>query len=146
MADPNSRTRDLAWAAGLFEGEGCITHNGHRASKLTPKLVLVTADEDIANRFMSIVRCGIMRRQCATRVRIHKSHYKDRWEWRVVGFERTQYVIALLWNGLGARRRERAKEILQWQGIGAPEHAFLGSRGKQWSTRRETIATRSSIP
>jgi hypothetical protein len=138
MADQKSiaRVRELAWAAGLFEGEGCITHNGHRGAKLLPKLILVSADEDVVHRFRRAVgNIGYVRVRAVRSIKTHLPHWKDTWEWRVVGHEKAQAVIAFLWFGLGARRRAKAREILAWNATGAPEHAFTGSRGRTWSTR-----------
>lgn len=103
-------TDSVMWAAGLFEGEGCITHTGRPHSTLVPKLVVCLTDYDILMRFQAVVgglgtvysRSQPMRRQ-----------HKPQWEWRVTGLERVQFVIGLLWNGFGVRRRKRAAEILR---------------------------------
>jgi len=39
-------------------------------------------------------------------------HHKGQWRWQVTGFEKCQAVIVALWNGLGRRRKSRAKEVL----------------------------------
>jgi hypothetical protein len=127
MADQDSiaRVRELAWAAGLFEGEGCITHNGHRGAKLLPKLILCSVDEDVLRRFAVATGVGYVRPRRAKLA----IHHKTQWEWRVLGFEKSQAVIALLWFGLGERRRARAREILTWGNApGAPEHIFVNGR------------------
>lgn len=99
---------ELAWAAGLFEGEGCITHGGHNHAYLLPKLVLCSADEDVVRRFyMAIGEYG--------RIRIREPkepQHKRQFEWIANGFELVQAIIALLWFGLNRRRRDRAREIL----------------------------------
>jgi hypothetical protein len=97
---------EIAWAAGLFEGEGCITHNGHGGK--CPKLIMCTTDKDVMDRFVRVVQIGHLRLRGAKL----QAHHQDQWEWRVLGFESVQATIALLWFGLGARRRARAKEIL----------------------------------
>jgi hypothetical protein len=98
--------REVAWAAGLFEGEGCITSNGKR-TKLLPTLVLCTADLDVLQRFHGAVGGvgKIYPRKMATQ-------FKAQWEWRATGHRRAQHILALLWHGLGARRRTRAAQIL----------------------------------
>ena len=112
MADQNSTLlkidpRELAWAAGLFEGEGCITHNG-KYGKMVPKLMLCMSDEDAVARFHAAVGVGYFRERKAKASPRHRTQ----WEWRVLGHQKAQFVIALLWFGLGQRRRARAKEVL----------------------------------
>lgn len=47
--------REVAWAAGLFEGEGTITLNGVAKS---PRLKLSMVDADVVRRFHAIVGVG----------------------------------------------------------------------------------------
>lgn len=103
---------DLAWASGLFEGEGCITkcatvYNDGKAMKKYPRLVLTMTDEDSVRRFAEVIGFGNV-----YWYRKERSHYKDQWRWQVTGFEKTQAALAMLWNGLGSRRKARAREIL----------------------------------
>ena len=47
----------VAWAAGLFEGEGCITHNishGRSYRKLTMNMT----DKDVMQKFVDIIGYG----------------------------------------------------------------------------------------
>lgn len=126
--------RELAWAAGLFEGEGCITHSGQRAAKLTPRLVLASTDYDTVERFWtSVGGIGRMRFQMTTPS--SRPNAKNRWEWYVNGHEKVQAVIAMLWFGMGQRRRQKAMEILRWKGAGAPAHEHRGARARAWSTK-----------
>jgi len=98
------------WAAGLFEGEGCITHNGKASDRvLCPKLILCSADRDVVKRFHSAVGDIGYFRPRGGRL---QEHHRYQWEWRVMGFEKVQSVVAMLWMGLGERRKARAKEIL----------------------------------
>lgn len=99
---------DVAWAAGLFEGEGCLTlhHNtGHRY--LAPRVYLVTTDLDVLQRFQGIVGYGrILTRRLTPTMR------RTQYEWSVGTFEEFQFVVALFWRWLGDRRRARAAEVL----------------------------------
>jgi hypothetical protein len=45
--------RDIAWAAGLFEGEGCATHSSGR-----PRLQLKMVQEESVRRFGRVVGVG----------------------------------------------------------------------------------------
>ena len=98
-----SRELKVAWAAGLFEGEGscCIT-DGRQ-----PRVQLASTDEDVVRRFVAIVGRG--------RVRFHErtNGNKDVWHWSVQGRDDVLYVLNLLWPFLGERRRERAYELIE---------------------------------
>src|SRR6266498_5295137 len=92
---------ELAWAAGLFEGEGCFTTglNGY------PRACLKMTDEDVVRRFAAAVGLGHVTGP-------HAGAPKPYWSHMINGFERTQYLAVLLWHGLGERRRRRVREIL----------------------------------
>ena len=92
---------DLAWAAGLFEGEGSVF-----LVKSTPALSLTSTDLDVVERFKAIVGVGCIR------ARKHRPEHKLPHEWRIGNFHDIQAVIAMLWRWLGARRRARATECL----------------------------------
>ena len=116
-------TRELAWAAGLFEGEGCVSHHAHRkVYKGTvgkyhyASLYLKMTDEDSVRRFHKAVGgVGYM----TGPHRLGKDHYKPQWILRCEHFEGVQAVIVMLWYGLGERRRAKCIETLQsvtyWQ-------------------------------
>lgn len=99
---------DLAWAAGLFEGEGCISISGSGPS-FAPSCCMANADEDVMRRFFAIIGVGSLR---LDRRSERYERRKDLWTWRVSGYPSTQYAIALLWRWLGERRRARGIEIL----------------------------------
>ena len=99
------------WAAGLFEGEGCFTtsirndpryRNGHRVVKAS----LVMTDEDPVRRFHRAVGLGGVYEYQTQRGR-------PCWCWATQSREGVQAVVAMLWDGLGIRRRARAKEVLR---------------------------------
>jgi hypothetical protein len=103
------RTREeLAWAAGLFEGEGTF----NLGPRKTPRHRQIRAgikmtDLDRLQAFQSATGLG----------RIYgpfqqKPHHKAVWAWRVQSFENVQALIAMLWCWLGSRRRARATELL----------------------------------
>lgn len=101
---------DIAWVAGLFEGEGCFSILKQRNGVHYPKAVISMTDADIIARFHTIVGFGrvtIKHRRPNT-----PEHYKLLSEWRAHSFEDAQQLIAMLWPWLGERRKARAKEIL----------------------------------
>lgn len=110
---------DLAWAAGVFEGEGYIGHN-----KIAPRCGLAMTDEDVVRRLHAIMGIGSVHRADRSR----RGH-KPIWAWGVGGFPSTQYVLALFWPWLGQRRRLRAKEILTEFATRPAQRAILCKRG-----------------
>jgi hypothetical protein len=104
---------ELAWASGLFEGEGCFSRGhggkrgpGNRKRWVYPVAQLGMTDEDSVRRFAAAIGVGSVNgpHQYGTR--------KPFWTWQAWGFEKTQAVAALLWSGLGQRRRATATAVL----------------------------------
>jgi len=94
------RTAEIAWAAGLFEGEGCITR-----TRGYPAVSLGMTDLDVVNRFAAVV--GVGRRHVSTTQRTKPMYF-----WTCGRFEDVQYIVGLFWRFLGERRRNRAREVL----------------------------------
>ena len=104
------KTRELAWAAGLFEGEGCVFSAGqNKYGYQYTALAVNMTDEDSVRRFAAAVGVGNVRGPI---LKTSAFVNKPVWEWRIANFEQVQAVIAMLWFGLGTRRRARATELL----------------------------------
>lgn len=108
------RSREsLAWAAGLFEGEGCFSSHktGNRISGID--VSITSADEDVLIKFHQIMKnIGTINgpyHQTTPDGRPKKSV----WKWHVCNFEGAQATIAMLWSWLGTRRKNKAKECLK---------------------------------
>lgn len=101
---------DLAWAAGLFEGEGsfCVRqHNGRVLSVFTT--INTYTDLPILKRFYEIVGLGKILGPY-TRFNKEGKPLKTCWSWRAESFEHAQAVMVMLWPWLGERRKSKAKE------------------------------------
>jgi hypothetical protein len=94
---------EVAWAAGLFDGEGCFTLSDGR-----PRAKLNSTDEDVVQRFADIVWVGQVREERS----LEKRGYKRQWEWYTGSKKDVAHIILLLWPWLGQRRREKALEVL----------------------------------
>lgn len=102
---------EIAWAAGLFEGEGCITMRTKNWSSKgygQARLKLVMTDEDVVRKFSAIIGIGTVRESD----REVKRGYKMQWEWCIGSRAGVSAVLELLYPYLGQRRRNRADEIL----------------------------------
>ncbi len=95
---------ELAWAAGIFEGEGCFMLGGN--AKNIPGASINMNDADSLKRFyMAVSEIGRLKAPTPSQPRT--------WRWAIYGFEGTQALGAMLWYGLGLRRRTRLEEVLQ---------------------------------
>lgn len=101
-----STSEDIAWAAGLFEGEGCITTTTCHG-RTTPRLLLNMTDEDTVRRFQEIVATGkIYRRKVPDK---HKQPHI----WQVGKKKDCEHLLLLFYPRLSVRRKQRADEILE---------------------------------
>jgi hypothetical protein len=94
----------LAWAAGLFEGEGSFVAN---RLPVGPSATLSMADEDIVRRFAQVIGGGSVY-CCPPR----RPGWKPLFKWAISGHHRVQAVVAMLWPWLSPRRRAQAKKAL----------------------------------
>ena len=117
----------LAWAAGLFEGEGCFNFypsNGSRMMQAT----LVSTDKDVVEAFQSVVGMGTIYERGP-----QKEGWKRQWRWNVSTFEKVQALIAFLWPWLKSRRRAKCVDML------ARYHAAEPAATKNRRVLREPI-------
>lgn len=98
---------ELAWAAGLFEGEGSFIDRMIRDG-WSVQAVITMSDRDVLERFCTIIGRGfveVLNRPNAP------AHYRQMYRWRVQDTEGVQCVIKLLLPWLGTRRRAKALEV-----------------------------------
>ena len=103
---------ELAYAGGLFEGEGCVwAKKVNTGGRRTPALRIQMTDREPLDRFAAAVGLGRVRGPVLSpsAARLNK---KPIYVWEISGHERSQAVVAMLWSWLGPRRRGRATEIL----------------------------------
>lgn len=103
----------VAWGAGLVEGEGYITLNGGSKRKnrpaLSPMLGIGMTDEDVITRFRDIF---------VPKLKIYRTVQPGRkpfYTIKVVG-KRAVGLMLTFFSYFGTRRRARIKEVLAvWQ-------------------------------
>jgi hypothetical protein len=107
----------LAWAAGLFEGEGSITHrssHGDTSGRVPIACRLALTDEDVIRRFHKVVGVGrLYGPYTHINARDSGKPRKPHWLWATTNFEHAQVTIALFWGWLGVRRRSQAHDALR---------------------------------
>src|SRR4051812_47458607 len=98
---------ELGWAVGFFEGEGCIyIHSGPTDRNALVSLQLANTDYDRLVEFQRIVMVGNMRELTVS------GNRKRAWHWQVRSADDVEFVLTLLYYGLGPRRRAKADEAL----------------------------------
>ena len=102
---------EIAWAAGLFEGEGAISHIERRRGTLELQVALVMTDEDVVRRFDEIVDRGKVYGPYLPPS--HGDRRKPFWRWAAVG-DPGHDVLDLLGAWLSPRRvaQARARGVL----------------------------------
>jgi hypothetical protein len=95
---------EIAWAAGLFEGEGTITHSDGQLY-----VRLGNTDQEVIRRFADVFPFGTLYGPYERHER-DGYHRKPVWVW----IARAEYgldALAMMWPWLGSRRRGRAQEL-----------------------------------
>jgi hypothetical protein len=93
---------EVAWAAGLFEGEGIVTNWGYQR-----RLELATTDHDVLLRFQAVMGCGTVLGE-----KRKMAHYKPIWRWRLSGWLDVERSARALLPWLGSRRRAQVEDLL----------------------------------
>lgn len=95
---------DLAWAAGLVEGEGCFTLH----SKKHPYFLLDMCDKDVVEKFHAIFPFGNLRGPYFSKNPTHK----PRWRYDAFG-PKCLHLMLYLGPYLCSRRRAKINELLE---------------------------------
>ena len=136
MAVYSDTTReDLAWAAGFFDGEGCVTFNRSRGRNS----IVVSIRQhhpEVLEKFARVVGVGKV-----------SGPYKsgsggDCWSFQVSGFERCQFIAALLWEWLGTPKRDQFARHLN----DAHHESWTNWRGPANLNEGDTRACRRGHP
>src|ERR1051325_242005 len=97
-------THEIAWLAGLFEGEGCVSFTGKNCVQVSINMT----DKDIIERAYKLFgEKGSFR--------YYKSknpNHKDTWNWAVSERDQAIELITLLLPWMGERRSSKMKAAL----------------------------------
>ena len=115
MAISENWTREnIAWAAGLFEGEGCVGVYGKpigaRGPRKSPAMKITMTDLDVLEKFQRIVGVG---KVGGPRRHKGKEHHKAFWSWSCNGTEKIQALLAAFWPFLCSRRQAKAADVIR---------------------------------
>ena len=101
---------EIAWAAGVLEGEGCFSvfKRKDRPNTTTAAIFLEMTDEDVVVRVRDAFNVGTIN----TRKRSDPRR-KPSWCWAVQNKTDIKTVLELIVPYLGIRRTAKVKELLQ---------------------------------
>lgn len=97
---------DIAWAAGLIEGEGCFTLHSNKH----PYFLLDTTDKDVVEKFHKIFPFTNLR---GPYTNSKKLHYKDRWRVDAFG-SKARHIMITVSPYLCSRRLAKINELLEY--------------------------------
>ena len=109
------RDVDLAWLAGLYEGEGSVSAIHRAGDRIgAPRLCVVIGmtDYDVIERAQQVVAMG---RIFGPYSQGKYPRAKPMWQWRVQRADQATALLLALWPWLHARRRSAAaNKIGEW--------------------------------
>jgi hypothetical protein len=119
-----STDAEIAWAAGLFEGEGCISLQ----QRGKPALTLGMCDEDAVRRFHTIIGVGQVYGPYND-----KNHpdWSPKWVWKAVNRKDVPQVYMMLRPWLCQRRGQRFDQVMATYGSDPNRWTVVG----HWRTR-----------
>lgn len=102
-------THELAWAAGFFDGEGCVGA-WKRGSRIDhPSLTIAQSETSTLLRFQqAIVGLGNVRGPYRT----NYPHALPVFQFHIHGIEKVQAAMAMLWPWLSERKRAQFKAAM----------------------------------
>ena len=100
----------IAWAAGLFEGEGTVSSSFHNKGTVKRTLArIVLTDEDVLKHFSKVVGFGNFRGP----YRQKKRNRKPFWVWQTGKYEYIQTLYRMFLPHLGTRRKQQFEDGLK---------------------------------
>ena len=102
-----------AWAAGLFDGEGCSallrhrTHAGYKTGELSVTQSSLVGSPEVLRRFAAAVGAGYISGPYPQR-----NATMDVYRWKVAALSDLEHVIAEIWPWLGTVKRTQAQQTL----------------------------------
>jgi hypothetical protein len=114
---------DVAWLAGLYEGEGCLAACKPRGAPLDQArswvLSITMNDEDIVRRAHGVAGLGQVR---------PSRQPGNPWRWNVCARDEVVVVVRQLRPYLGSRRTARVEQFLAWYAAKGPSPFVRPSR------------------
>jgi hypothetical protein len=101
---------EIAWLAGLVEGEGSISSYG--ASKTTPRLRIWMTDKDVIEKAANLMGAKIQ-------YRVLRVNWKPQWGIEVGGHKALSWMF-IIYKFMGIRRQEAIRNVVsKWKSVRA---------------------------
>jgi hypothetical protein len=102
-------SNSVAWAAGVLEGEGCFSKHVRKSNGKTEVAIhCEMTDQDIIERLKNVFNVGTI----CYRSNKNRGNRKPTWIWSVQSKKEIKLVLDLIYDLLGERRKNKAKELL----------------------------------
>jgi hypothetical protein len=101
----------IAWATGLFDGEGCITLYNKTVKGYeyrTVQICMTMTDEDLVRRFHDVVQVGNV-----TFRESKNPRHKNQWAWQTQSRKDIIHVLRMFLPWFGSRRAQKAREAIE---------------------------------
>lgn len=103
---------DLAWLAGLLEGEGAfmvqrVPASARQGARIRIRISLQMTDRDVVERVCDITGLGVVRS-----VKAQKAHHKDTFQWQVSAMKPVTDLMEQLRPLMGERRQGQIRACL----------------------------------
>ena len=107
----------VAWAAGILEGEGCFSIFVRKSAKHDHKSLAIhceMTDEDVIRKLHAVFNVGTVLERLNTSGRVDRRVRKKTWIWSVQNHEGIHKVCTAVLPHMGSRRKEKIKELLDY--------------------------------
>lgn len=101
---------EIAWLAGLLEGEGCFYNYRSSSGKIDIRIELGMTDFDVVDRVAVLFR-EVFNRQCSVKIRSKKPPHKTMYKVTICGYAAERVMRAIL-PFMGKRRSARIMGLL----------------------------------
>lgn len=119
------RTLDIAWLAGLLEGEGCFRYHSQGKGRIhpgTPGFQLQMTDRDVVAKF-----ANLMARPLLGPYGPYAHRGKEVWACYVTGPQAVGWMMTL-YPLLGERRQEKIREMISVWKLQRQSPSFINKR------------------
>jgi LAGLIDADG-like domain len=107
VKSPDKAALELAWAAGFFDGEGCISTSNKKYLRIS----IPQADPRPLLRFQAAVGVGKIRGPL--RPPSFKPSYKSLWRYHVYRASDIEFVLEQLWPYLSEPKKKQALRVFE---------------------------------
>ena len=99
--------KPIEWCAGLFEGEGCLSHYSNGIWSMEMRMTDYDTMYDFYEAIGKVGSLSKLKKYASA-----KEHHKPNCHWRTTNKDIIYELVMLFYNHLGLRRQEKCREFL----------------------------------